>query len=52
MRLVSLARWGVVKPVSPFDNDSTLGLTLAGSQMQQVASGRLIQVTMGQLTPF
>ncbi|KAL7782582.1 NADH oxidase [Trichoderma afarasin] len=29
----------VVKPVSPFDNDSTLGLVLAGAQMQQVASG-------------
>lgn len=29
----------VVKPVSPFDNDSTLGLILAGAQMQQVASG-------------
>lgn len=30
---------GVVKPVSPCDNNSTLGLTLPSSQMQQVASG-------------
>lgn len=29
----------VVKPVSPFDNDSTFGFILAGAQMQQVASG-------------
>ncbi|KAL6903849.1 hypothetical protein GGI43DRAFT_432556 [Trichoderma evansii] len=30
---------GVVKPASPFDNDSALGLILAGAQIQQVASG-------------
>ncbi|RFU80371.1 nadh oxidase [Trichoderma arundinaceum] len=30
---------GTVKPVAPFDNDSTLGIVLAGSQMRQVAFG-------------
>ncbi|KAJ8100805.1 hypothetical protein POJ06DRAFT_281740 [Lipomyces tetrasporus] len=30
---------GVIKPVSPFDNDSALGLILAGAQLRQVGSG-------------
>ncbi|KAM0263359.1 hypothetical protein ACHAQJ_001215 [Trichoderma viride] len=30
---------GAVKPVAPFDNDSELGLILAGAQMRQVAFG-------------
>jgi hypothetical protein len=30
---------GAVKPVAPFDNDSALGLVLAGAQMRQVAFG-------------
>ncbi len=28
-----------IKPIAPFDNDSTLGLVLAGAQMRQVAFG-------------